>query len=644
MNKIYKVIWSKAKHTYVVASEIAKGHTKGETTGKGLKKLAAAMLVAAALLSPSFAWAADTDKATVTDTTSGTTVEVYTQKGAENKFATVDQLQADVAATNAEVAKKANQVDLDETNTNLAKKANQADLDETNTNLAKKANQVDLDATNANLAKKANQTDLDATNENLAKKADKATTLEGYGITDAYTKTETDSKFATADQLQADVAATNEELAKKADKAKTLEGYGITDAYTKTEVDNKVDAEKTARESADSALGSRTSALEAKTGALNRVAAANSTSINESMTLKDKQYSATLQVNGSGAQIGVVNNSDAGLANDGGTAYTEYRARTGAILSKATNDISSTSSNGQVVDTAGDTTGEYSQVATAKSTGTTFTYDDGTTSSSTTIKGDSVSTGTVSATAGITDGTTTDGTSVKASQTVGQNLNALDERITNVKEYVLSETVSKTDAAVQDGAIVKAANTIGDNVTKLDAALAKETAARIGADKAQDKVIQTVNDNLVSSVNTINKNMADGFKALSQADANELAGRVAADTELVKATNGGLALNDKNVLQKNETTIAGDGTVTTKTTAADTLIMNEGKKNQITLSENGIKVGTGSTVIASDGVFAGGDTANQAKAALNADGSIKGANGDFTVDKDGNVTSKETLI
>lgn len=40
MNKIYKVIWSKAKHTYVVASEIAKGHTKGETTGRGLKKLA----------------------------------------------------------------------------------------------------------------------------------------------------------------------------------------------------------------------------------------------------------------------------------------------------------------------------------------------------------------------------------------------------------------------------------------------------------------------------------------------------------------------------------------------------------------------------------------------------------------------------
>lgn len=83
MNKIYKVIWSKAKHTYVVASEIAKGHTKGETTGRGLKKLAAALLVAAALLSPSFAWAADT--ATVTDTGSNPQT-VYTKDGADTTF------------------------------------------------------------------------------------------------------------------------------------------------------------------------------------------------------------------------------------------------------------------------------------------------------------------------------------------------------------------------------------------------------------------------------------------------------------------------------------------------------------------------------------------------------------------------------
>ncbi len=64
------------------------------------------------------------------------------------------------------------------------------------------------------LATKADSTTL--TTE-LAKKADKATTLAGYGITDAYTKTATDTALAT-----------------KADKATTLAGYGITDALSKT--------------------------------------------------------------------------------------------------------------------------------------------------------------------------------------------------------------------------------------------------------------------------------------------------------------------------------------------------------------------------------------------------------------------------
>ena len=54
-------------------------------------------------------------------------------------------------------------------------------------------------------------------------KADKATSLAGYGIEDAYTKGEVDGKLDT-----------------KADKADTLAGYGITDAYTKGEVDAKV--------------------------------------------------------------------------------------------------------------------------------------------------------------------------------------------------------------------------------------------------------------------------------------------------------------------------------------------------------------------------------------------------------------------
>ena len=516
MNKIYKVIWSKAKHTYVVASEIAKGHTKGETTGKGLKKLAAAMLVAAALLSPSFAWAADTVKVEpAADTASTTAVEVYTKDAANNKFATSDQLQADVAATNAEVAKKANQADLDETNTNLAKKANQADLDETNTNLAKKANQVDLEATNAN----------------LAKKADKATTLEGYGITDAYTRDEADVKFATVDQLQADVSATNEELAKKADKATTLAGYGITDAYTKAEVDTAdanlqkaIDDEAATRKAEDARLNSEI----VKTNTSLNEAASNLSKLNgtvakgfEDLSTEDK----TLQTN-------IDNEAAARKAED---------ARLEEKVNKNTSDISGMQSDSKVS---------------------------------------------------------------------------------------------------EDGSYVRTTNTVGENLTALDTGLQAEVTAREDADNKLQSAIDEEARKRKYSVTNLEK--AD--KQLQTNIDNEAAARKAADTKLVEAVNSGLSLSNDNVLQKNTTSVGEDGTVTTSKEAATTLVMNKGGDNQITLSDKGIKVGLNSGVMDKDGFYAGGDTADAAKAALKADGSIKGADGKFTVDADGKVTAASGKI
>ena len=105
----------------------------------------------------------------------------------------------------------------------------------------------------------------------LAKKADKATTLSGYGITDAYTKDEVDAELAKkvdndtfetvsgqvdtnktnieaitaliGDRAEGDVDTVFAKLTAlangKADKATTLSGYGITDAYTKDEADEK---------------------------------------------------------------------------------------------------------------------------------------------------------------------------------------------------------------------------------------------------------------------------------------------------------------------------------------------------------------------------------------------------------------------
>jgi hypothetical protein len=115
--------------------------------------------------------------------------------------------------------------------------------------------------------------DTYVTKTELANKPDKATTLLGYGITDTYTKNQTDellgkkantqdvnkSLNAKQDALTFDSTPTigsnnpvtshgvaaalsykadSKSVASKADKATTLAGYGITDAYTKDEIED----------------------------------------------------------------------------------------------------------------------------------------------------------------------------------------------------------------------------------------------------------------------------------------------------------------------------------------------------------------------------------------------------------------------
>ena len=140
---------------------------------------------------------------------------------------------------------------------------------ETDTAVGKKADKATT-LTGYGIADAYTKTETDTA---IGKKADKATTLTGYGIADAYTKTETDTA-----------------IGKKADKATTLTGYGITDAYTKTAADEKITVAtadmatktqvtadigtaKTALESAyqaaDTALSDRATALETKTAKFN---------------------------------------------------------------------------------------------------------------------------------------------------------------------------------------------------------------------------------------------------------------------------------------------------------------------------------------------------------------------------------------
>lgn len=87
----------------------------------------------------------------------------------------------------------------------------------------------------------------------FAAKADRATTLDGYGITDTYTQSQIKTKlerklnkmpFDSEPTLNSPCYLTSgavyNALLAKADKASTLAGYGITDAYTKNAVDTSL--------------------------------------------------------------------------------------------------------------------------------------------------------------------------------------------------------------------------------------------------------------------------------------------------------------------------------------------------------------------------------------------------------------------
>ena len=130
--------------------------------------------------------------------------------------------------------------------------------------------------------------------------------------------------------------------------------------------------------------------------------------------------------------------------------------------------------------------------------------------------------------------------------------NALYNQIN--KESANQNVTSESD-------LIKKDQSVGQNLTNVDTALHKEIAARIGADKAQDKVIQTVNSNLANSVDTINRNVAEGFAALNATDQT-----IAGNVDLIS--------NNQNVTSESDL-IKKDQSVGQNLTNADTALHKE---------------------------------------------------------------------
>lgn len=607
MNKIFKVIWSKTRNCYVVASELAKGRTKAASTGDKAKRLALAAITALMLLPVGgYSYAADAADTTKVEPASGTstaTVEVYTKAGTDDTFVKKGSDNGDsltIGASKSETYSTHQYVTGAQTTYDglNGKVVTQATGGESSISL-KVGNSGDLTYNFQNYSEVTTTKDKGTTftyyYEDGAQTIDNNTTIKGNTVT---------TGSVTASNGVVDETTTEGVSVKKTNTV----GQNLN-ALDQAMKDEKTSTALHISSSGDLIVGTK-----------------------ENQTVKDMEIRGKL-TSGSLSTGNITATGDVTvtgkMAADG---VTDETTKDGTYI-KQNNTVGNNlvSLNTQVKANA-DAINEEAQKR--KYSVTNLEKADAAEAATREAKDNELN-----------ERITNEANAIHDEIKAGDE--KLDTRITNVKEYLEKQTsdtyVSKDDAAVQDGAIVKADKTIGENVTNLDAALAKETADRLGADKAQDKVIEQVNQNMVDGFNTINKNMADGFTALNQADANELAGRMATDTKLVEAVNSGLSLSNDNVLQKNTTTIDAQGNVTTSKTDANEMILNKGKDNQITLNKNGIKVGTNSTVVDKDGVYTGGDTYSEAKAAMSADGKIKGANGAFTVDENGNVTSKATI-
>lgn len=262
MNNIYKVIWSKAKNCYVVASEIARSHTKSATGSEKIggvtRRSLLASLMALSLLCGGLGVASASLEVVDQSGTAGT-VTIYT-KDEVDKALEAKGAATDVASNTANIAtNKDNITQLD---------TKKLDKDLANSTFATK------DALNGLAATVNNKVDESVVETALDGKADKADTLAGYGIKDAYTKGDVDNKL----NEKADAANVNTALAGKAN---------VGDSYTKAEADGKFatsEALNTAKTDLEGKITSAKNELDGKITANTQKIGANETAITD---LKD---------------------------------------------------------------------------------------------------------------------------------------------------------------------------------------------------------------------------------------------------------------------------------------------------------------------------------------------------------------------
>ena len=350
MNNIYKVIWSKARNCYVVASEIAKSHTKS-ASGQSVRRSALASLLALSLLCGG--WGAASASLEVVDQSGmAGTVTIYT-KDEVDKALEAKGAATDVASNTANIA--ANKDNINKLDTK------KLDKEVANSTFATKDALNDLeDAVNNKVDESAVETALDG-------KADKADTLAGYGIKDAYTKGDVDNKLNekadAANVFTKDQTYTRDQVntklayyAKTTDVNTALAGKAnVGDSYTKAEADGQI---TTAKNELGDKITANTTKIDANKTAIDDLKTKAATTENTLTNLSGRMAAAESDIDGLQADMATAKSDIGTLKADVSTAKSDINSLktkdtelTGKIEAEIANRITSDTALDHKIDT-----------------------------------------------------------------------------------------------------------------------------------------------------------------------------------------------------------------------------------------------------------------------------------------------------
>ena len=254
MNNIYKVIWSKAKNCYVVASEIAKSHTKSasgsEKMGGYGKKALLALAAASAIFCGGLVNVGAVDTVHVDESgTPLTAHEVYTKDAVDTTFATKTEVNAKADSTTVtEQGTKITQLETAVGNTYTKAEADGKFATSDALNTAK----TDLDGKIA-----ANTTKITANETAITDLKNKAGTTDATlnGLTSRMTTAESD-----IDVLQAGMTTAQSDIGTLKSDMSTAKSDIISLKTKDTELSGRIDTEINNRITSDTALDNKINA------------------------------------------------------------------------------------------------------------------------------------------------------------------------------------------------------------------------------------------------------------------------------------------------------------------------------------------------------------------------------------------------